>query len=66
MSNNRTLKVAAAISISFTGFAVIIIFLSAKRIITFQMALLMLVALVGLYLGFGILIALYRFVARLE
>lgn len=66
MSNNRTLKVAAAVSVSFTSFAVIIIFLSAKRIITFQMALLMLVALVGLYLGFGVLIALYRFVARLE
>lgn len=66
MPNNRTLKVAAAISVSFTSLAVIVILLSAKRIITFQMALLMLVALVGLYLGFGVLIALYRFVARLE
>lgn len=66
MSDNRKLKVAAAISVSFTSLAVIVILLSAKRIITFQMALLMLVALVGLYLGFGVLIALYRFVGTLK
>lgn len=66
MPDKKTLKVAAAVSVSFTVFAATIILLSAKRVISFQMALLMLVALVGLYFGFGILIALYRFVATLK
>lgn len=66
MPDKGKLKIAAAISVSFTSLVVIVILLSAKRIITFQMALLMLVALVGLYLGFGVLIALYRFVGTLK
>jgi hypothetical protein len=35
-------------------------------VITFQLAMLMLVALLGLYFGFGVLIALYRFTGRLK
>jgi hypothetical protein len=67
MSNNRkALKIAAAISLSFTGIVVLIMTLLVKGVITFQMALLMLVALLGLYFGFGVLIALYRFVERLK
>ena len=34
--------------------------------VTPQMALLMLVALAGLYIGFGILILVYQLVSRLE
>lgn len=64
--NKRKLKIAAAISLSFTGIVVLIMTLLVKGVITFQMALLMLVALLGLYFGFGVLIALYRFVSRLE
>ena len=37
-----------------------------QRVITFQMALLMLVALLGLYIGLGLLYAVYRFVDTLE
>lgn len=62
----RKLKIAAAISLSFTGIVVLIMTLLVKGVITFQMALLMLVALLGLYFGFGVLIAIYRFVSRLE
>jgi hypothetical protein len=64
--NKKKLKIAAAISLSFTGIVVLIMTLLIKGVITFQLALLMLVALLGLYFGFGVLIVLYRFVSRLE
>jgi hypothetical protein len=66
MPTNRTLKIAAGIAASFTGFVATIIFLAGARIISFEMAMLMLVALFGLYLGFGILIAVYRLIDKLE
>lgn len=66
MSDNSKLKVAAAIALSFTGIVVLIMALLVKHVITFAMALLMLVALLGLYFGFGVLIALYRFTGRLK
>ena len=44
----------------------VITYLSRSRIITPEMALLMLVALLGFYVGFGVLIVAYRFVRRLE
>lgn len=64
--NRRKLKIAAAISLTFTGIVVLIFTLMIKGVVTFQMGLLMLVALLGLYFGFGVLILIYRFVARLE
>lgn len=66
MTDTRKLKIAAAISLSFTGIVVLIMALLVKRVITFQLAMLMLVALLGLYFGFGVLIALYRFTGRLK
>ncbi len=63
---NRTLKVVAGIVVSFIGLAGTIIFLAATQIISFTMAMLMLVALVGMYVGFGILIAVYRLISKLE
>jgi len=66
MPKNRTLKVVAGIAASFTGLAGTIIFLSAAKIISLGMAILMLVALVGMYVGFGILIAVYRLISKLE
>jgi hypothetical protein len=66
MPKNRTLKVVAGIAVSFTGLVATVIFLLAKRIISFELALLVLVALLAMYLGFGILIAVYRLVRRLE
>ena len=66
MPKNRTLKVVAGIAASLTCFVGTIIFLSKARIISFEMAVLMLVALLGIYVGFGILIAVYRLVSKLE
>ena len=66
MPGNRALKVVAGIVISFTALAGTIIFLSAAKIISLGVAMLMLVALVGMYVGFGILIAVYRLISKLE
>ena len=66
MPRNRTLKVVAGIAASFTGLVGMIIFLSEMKIISFEMAKLMLVALLGMYVGFGILIAVYRLIAKLK
>jgi len=66
MPKNRTLKVVAGIAASFIGLAGTIIYLSAAQIISLGMAILMLVALVGMYVGFGILIAVYRLISKLE
>ena len=66
MPKNRTLKVVAGIGASFTGLVGTIIFLLEKKIISFEMAILMLVALLAMYVGFGILIAVYRLMSKLE
>jgi len=66
MPRNSALKVAAGIAVSFTSLGVVIISLLVKRIVSFQLAMLMLVALVGLYFGFGVLIAVYRFTGKLK
>ena len=66
MPRNRTLKVVAGIVVSFTGLAGTIILLSETNIISFELAMLMLAALLGMYIGFGVLIAVYRLVDKLE
>ena len=62
----RKWLVVAAVVFSFCGLIALVMTLLIKHVITFQMALLSLVALLGLYCGFGVLIAIYRFVGRLE
>ncbi len=66
MPKNRTLKVVAGIAASFAGLVGTIIFLLEKKIISIQLASLMVVALLAMYVGFGILIAVYRLMAKLE
>ena len=66
MPRSRTLKVVAGIIVSFTGFVGTIILLWETKIISFVMAMLMLAALLGIYIGFGILIAVYRLIGKLE
>jgi hypothetical protein len=66
MPRNRTLITVAGIAASFIGLVGTIIFLSEMRIISFEMAKLMLVALLAMYVGFGVLIAVYRLIAKLE
>ena len=58
--------VVAGIAVSFAFLAGTIIVLSEAKIISFAMAKLMLVALVGMYVGFGVLIAVYRLISKLE
>ncbi len=62
----KNLKIAAGVAVLFTGLVATIIYLLAKQVITFQMALLMFIGLLGLYLGFGVLIAVYRFIDKLD
>ena len=66
MSKNRTPKLVIGIVASFMGLAGVIIFLLATKTVSVQMGILMLVALVGMHLGFGILIAVYRLISKLE
>ena len=66
MPKNRALKVVAGIAASFIALVGTIIFLLEARIVSFEVAILMLVALLAMYLGFGILIAVYRLVGKLE
>ena len=66
MAKHRTLKVVAGIAASFIGLAGAIIYLWEAKIISFEMAMLMLVALFGMYIGFGVLIAVYRLVDKLD
>ena len=66
MPRSRTLKVVAGIVASFTGLVGAIIFLSEIEIISFEVAKLMLVALLAMYVGFGILIAVYRLIGKMK
>lgn len=66
MPKNKTLKVVAGIAASFTGLVGAIIFLLVTKIIGVEMAILMLVALLAMYVGFGILIAVYRLIGKLK
>ena len=65
-ASRRAWKTAAALAGVFVGLASAIVGLSIAAVISMQMALLMLVALLGFYCGFGILIALYRLTDRLR
>jgi hypothetical protein len=66
MPIRRTLIAVAGIAASFVGLVGVIIFLLVNKIVSFALAMLMLVALFGLYVGFGILIAVYRLIGKLE
>jgi hypothetical protein len=57
---------ALAVSSSFSCLVLIVIVLLVQRVVTFQMALLMLVALLGLYVGLGVLYAVHKFIDTLE
>ncbi len=64
MSSKR--KIIAGFAGLFMALVAVIVTLMAKGIISPAMALLMVIALIGCYFGFGVLIAVYRFIARLE
>ena len=62
----RNSKVVAGLVALFTALVVAILFLAVEKKITGTLAMLMFIALLGMYVGFGFLIAVYRFVAKLE
>ena len=62
-NSSRTL---AGFAVSFTLLCTIVIALAIFGVVSFQLALLMLVGLVGIFFGVGVLVLIYRFVARLE
>ena len=66
MSKNKTSKLLVGIVASFTGIGVVIIFMLVAKIVSAQLGILMLVASVGMHLGFGILLAVYRLIGKLE
>jgi hypothetical protein len=66
MSKSKRPSLFAGIVASFMGFGVVIIGLLATKVVSVQVGTLMLVASVGMHLGFGILIAVWRLMGRLE
>ena len=62
----RGLKLALLVGGSFSGLIVLVVVLLLRRVVTFQMGLLMLVALLGLYVGLGVLYLVHRFVETLD
>jgi len=62
----RGLKIAASASGSFSVLVALILVLLANQIVTLQLALMMVVGLIGIYFSFGVLFAVYRFIAKLE
>lgn len=60
------LKRVVIAGVTFVALAVAIVAAAFLGFVSGQLAMLMLVALLGLYVGFGILIAVYRFTSRLK
>jgi hypothetical protein len=66
MAKRRPALIAAAVAGSFIALAATIIVLAAIGVLTLTVAKLMLVALLGLYFGFGFLIGVYQLLRKLE
>lgn len=62
----RLPRFALAIAASFAALVALTIYLAATGIVTPQQGLLMLIALAGLYIGFGILILVRRLIDKLD
>ena len=66
MQTRKALGIAVGIAASFIAFVSIIVIMVNLGIVGPTVAKLMLVALLGLYVGFGVLIAIYRLIVKLE
>jgi len=62
----KRVLIAVGVAASFVALVVLIGFLAAARIVTLEMAKLMFAALLGLYVGFGFLIAVYLLIRKME
>ncbi|HEY8539864.1 MAG TPA: hypothetical protein VIL28_13430 [Steroidobacteraceae bacterium] len=65
-ASSKSLLPLALVATSFTVLALTIIGLAAFGVVTFQLALLLLVGQVGVYFGCGVLVLIYRFVGKLH
>ena len=66
MPVSRKLKTTALVIFSYLSIVVLIFYCALAEIISLQQAGLMLVAEFGLFVGFGILIAVYRMISKLN
>ena len=66
MPENGTPRLLLAFAASFTGLSCAVFLLLATKTVSVPVGLLMLVALVGMHLGFGILIVVWRLTDKLE
>ena len=62
----KRVLIGVGVAASFVALVAFILFLAAARIVTLEMAKLMLAALLGLYVGFGFLIAVYLLIRKME
>ena len=66
MAKRRPALIAAAVGGSFVALAATIVVLAFAQVLSYTVAKLMLVALHGLYFGFGYLIGVYQLLRKLE
>ena len=66
MPKSKTLITVTGIAASFAVLSAAIIFLAVREIVTFEVAKLMFVALLAMYIGFGFLIAVYRLIEKMK
>lgn len=66
MRGPATLKVVAGIAVSFAALVGTIVLLARQQVITVAEAKLMLAALLALYVGVGVLIAIYRLLGKMD
>lgn len=60
------MKIFLGVAASFFTFVAVILVLLAKSVIDFEVAMLMLVALFAMYIGFGFLMFVHRAVSKLD
>jgi len=63
---SKTTTIAAGIVVSFIALAGTIILLSRMQVVSVAGAKLMFAALLAMYVGFGILIAIYRAIGKMK
>lgn len=66
MTRSRVPRLALAVAASFAALVGLTVYLAVEGIVTPQQGLLMLVALAGLYIGFGILVLVRQLIDRLD
>lgn len=66
MRDKKRLKTVLTIMFTFILLAVVVFYFAVTEAISLQLGLLMLIGLVGLYIGFGILFLVYRLIAKLD